>query len=572
MIEFRLSKELLDTKTVFQEQLNMSKRNLLEILDAYYARKKEGSGGDSNEFLQLSSNALLDADWGRMLEQFCSSCKLEGGKHRIWEIIGNPGEVSYRQRQSLQQSIREGDLTLDLTAFQRVESDILWVLGLHGRIDYPLSLLYPTLPLLRKVNHHDIGLTMLHLYKILGAPLMQLSMPVMTLIAPYFFLRRQMGPSLTLKMYTRMLWLIGKLSLKQLLRKLQTRAGLRALSSIVTVLVYLVMHLYSVVNTIEMSLTTVRALRTLKARAQRIRAFLKTVGAGTGAGAAASWRMMSPIGGGNLPDPTKDSDLVFLYKLMQSHQGLAELADRYYAEDAVHAIRARMQQGWTFIETATSLGAPPVSFVGMGHPLLDGDGVRNPVQLDKNIVITGPNAAGKSTYMRAVLLNTLLGVTLGICCAKKGILGPIQAIHTQMRLVDSAGQNSLFEAEVHSCKSLLEGIYRSRPWSLVFLDEPMHSTNALEGASALKGLVERLSQIAGTRCMVTTHYHDVGDLKCVRPLCMEAQQAVGGGGGDFTFSYKLRPGVSRQSIALELLRKAVDDPFIDLAIQHKNRV
>lgn len=56
----------------------------------------------------------------------------------------------------------------------------------------------------------------------------------------------------------------------------------------------------------------------------------------------------------------------------------------------------------------------------MGHPALSPEQQRNPIRLDKNIIVTGPNAAGKSTYTRSILTNQLLAQTLGICYAVWG--------------------------------------------------------------------------------------------------------------------------------------------------------
>ena len=94
--------------------------------------------------------------------------------------------------------------------------------------------------------------------------------------------------------------------------------------------------------------------------------------------------------------------------------------------------------------------------IDMGHIQLDNNQVRNNMSLSKNIIITGPNAAGKTTYIKAIFTNTILSQTLGIACAKYARIKIVHAIGSFIRISDNLGIKSLFEAEVERCNELIK--------------------------------------------------------------------------------------------------------------------
>jgi DNA mismatch repair ATPase MutS len=141
----------------------------------------------------------------------------------------------------------------------------------------------------------------------------------------------------------------------------------------------------------------------------------------------------------------------------------------------------------------------------MGHILLDDKQVRNPLSLNKNIIITGPNAAGKTTYVRSLLTNMLLSQSLGIACASKAIVRPVNVIGTFIRVTDTLGKSSLFEAEAQRCAEIIikAKLAAERGQAGVFfLDEPMHSTPPTEGMN-ISFVFLKLLKRAGFFCLVS---------------------------------------------------------------------
>jgi DNA mismatch repair protein MutS len=218
----------------------------------------------------------------------------------------------------------------------------------------------------------------------------------------------------------------------------------------------------------------------------------------------------------------------------------------------------------------------------MGHISLISSGVaqvRNPASLSKNLIITGPNAAGKSTYVKSILTNIILAQSLGISCAYKAQVTPVHALGSFMRISDELGSKSLFEAEVKRCAELIvqaEKTSAEGKLATYFLDEPMHSTPPIEGSATSKAVIEYIGNLPGIRVLVTTHYHDIitMDSSQFRNISMDAiEEGMEGGTKMYSFPYKIQSGASYKSIALELLEKnKLPSTIVERAISIKNNL
>lgn len=120
-------------------------------------------------------------------------------------------------------------------------------------------------------------------------------------------------------------------------------------------------------------------------------------------------------------------------------------------------------------------------------------------------IITGPNASGKSVYLKMIGLNCLLSHTLGIVFGKETEMPIINRIMIHMGNRDVVGQKSLFEAEVINANEILKGINENEKGLYIF-DELFSSTNPKEGE---KTTINYIKQIAGCEnqiSIISTHY------------------------------------------------------------------
>jgi len=212
------------------------------------------------------------------------------------------------------------------------------------------------------------------------------------------------------------------------------------------------------------------------------------------------------------------------------------------------------------------------------NPLLNNiNQVDNPVNLSKNIIITGPNAGGKTTYIKTILTNIILSHTFGICYSIKSDIVLYDTIYSFMRITDILGSKSYFEVEAEYCSKMIkfaENLNKNNKKGLFLMDEPMHSTPPVEGMSTAYAVAEHLSKLDGIKLLITTHFHKLVILEELYPdkfinISVDAIKKDNG----FYFPYKIKKGHSYQCIAIELLNsKKFPTDVIQSAINMKNKI
>jgi hypothetical protein len=216
---------------------------------------------------------------------------------------------------------------------------------------------------------------------------------------------------------------------------------------------------------------------------------------------------------------------------------------------------------WSFPEVNAPADAG-VTATALTHPLLAADhAVPNDVRVGPPgtvLVITGSNMSGKSTLLRGVGLNVVLGLAGGPVAARAMRIPPIR-VATCMRVEDSlAGGVSYFMAELLRLRRVaeaVEGATTRGEAALYLLDEILQGTNTAERRVAAVHVIERLVR-SGAVGVVTTHDLDLADAAELRAAATEVhfQEQVDEGGESMSFDYLLRPGRATSVNALRLMR------------------
>jgi DNA mismatch repair ATPase MutS len=193
----------------------------------------------------------------------------------------------------------------------------------------------------------------------------------------------------------------------------------------------------------------------------------------------------------------------------------------------------------------------------LGHPLISKtDRVDNEVEIKTTgfSIITGANMAGKSTYLRTVGINLILGMIGAPVCGKGVTLNPVR-LYTSIRTDDSLQKNeSYFYSELKRLKAIIDELKRGTKLFII-LDEILRGTNSKDKHAGSEALLKQLIDLK-TAGIIATHDVALGILEKsfpdhIRNSCFE----VDIDGSELSFDYKLRDGVSKNMNATILMRE-----------------
>ncbi len=195
------------------------------------------------------------------------------------------------------------------------------------------------------------------------------------------------------------------------------------------------------------------------------------------------------------------------------------------------------------------------------HPVVEKLGtepfVPNDALLDTSenrmLIITGPNMAGKSTYLRQVALIVLLAQAGSFVPADAAQIGVVDRIFTRVGAHDDlASGQSTFMVEMNETANILNNVTDR---SLVILDEIGRGTSTYDGLSIAWSVAEYLQQV-GARTLFATHYHHLNDLADRLPGVKNYRAAVKEDGHHIVWLRKIIPGGTDRSYGIQVARLA----------------
>ena len=175
---------------------------------------------------------------------------------------------------------------------------------------------------------------------------------------------------------------------------------------------------------------------------------------------------------------------------------------------------------------------------------------------DRVAIITGPNMAGKSTYMRQVALIVLMAQMGAFVPAASARIGVVDRIFTRIGASDdlSAGQ-STFMVEMTEVADILR---HATKHSLLILDEIGRGTSTFDGMSIARAVLEFCAdkKLLGAKTLFATHYHELTELENTLPGTVNYNIAVKTRGEDIIFLRKILPGGADRSYGIEVAKLA----------------
>jgi len=245
-------------------------------------------------------------------------------------------------------------------------------------------------------------------------------------------------------------------------------------------------------------------------------------------------------------------------KLLQYIPEMQQTAQAVAALDCLLSL-ARVADANGYCKPKINTSDARLNIVEGRHPLVEiylkrDNFITNDVSLDtaenRTMIITGPNMAGKSTFMRQVALITLMAHIGSFVPAKSAVIPIVDKIFTRVGANDDLQFNqSTFMVEMVEVANILNN---ATPRSLIILDEVGRGTSTFDGLSIAWAVMEYVSKHICAKTLFSTHYHELTDLEGrvdgVKNYCVTVKEY----NGSVVFLHKIARGGASKSFGIEV--------------------
>jgi DNA mismatch repair ATPase MutS len=178
---------------------------------------------------------------------------------------------------------------------------------------------------------------------------------------------------------------------------------------------------------------------------------------------------------------------------------------------------------------------------------------------EKTRLITGPNASGKTTYIKSVLINLIFSQQLGLGFYSNAIITPQHQFYCYLTIPDTSGRDSLFQAEARRCLDIINDVESNKEYRhFAIFDELFSGTNTIEAVNTAYKYVDYMSQYNFTS-LITTHFTTLvtkllerksnkNKYNCCFKMNVERNN------NDFMYLYTISRGINKVQGALKVLQ------------------
>ena len=255
----------------------------------------------------------------------------------------------------------------------------------------------------------------------------------------------------------------------------------------------------------------------------------------------------------------------FLYEVYQNEEQLAQVFASIAEMDVYNAIATKMLEGqgtdheFCFAQVMTS-AQPQVASTHFWNVLVPG-AVVNSIKMNQHVILTGPNAGGKTTSIRAILQNIVLAQTYGIAAAEQFSYTQFDILLSYLNISDDLINGySLFASEVKRAKELLEIIKTLQPTQKLFfaLDELFTGTAAEQGEKCAYEFIKKTATFDGTLFIYATHFDKLKDLgkQNIGLMNCKVDAPIKNSDGKLVYPYTLSAGASTVNVAEDMAKEA----------------
>jgi energy-coupling factor transporter ATP-binding protein EcfA2 len=196
--------------------------------------------------------------------------------------------------------------------------------------------------------------------------------------------------------------------------------------------------------------------------------------------------------------------------------------------------------------------------------------VKNTIKLKNNMIITGPNASGKTTILKSTLINIIFTQQFGCGFYDSAKIAPFKYLHCYLNIPDTSGRDSLFQAEARRCKEILDVISANKKDAhFCAFDELYSGTNPEEAETSASAFMLYLQKYKNVSSLLTTHFvkvckklDKVSGIQNCKMLAEKLDNKI-------RYSYKLAKGISEVKGGINILtdmnypKEIIDNTIID---------
>jgi len=187
--------------------------------------------------------------------------------------------------------------------------------------------------------------------------------------------------------------------------------------------------------------------------------------------------------------------------------------------------------------------------------------IANDIAEDHDVMLTGPDKGGKTTAIRAILQNLVLGQSFGFAAAEECEFTMFDVIHSYLNISDDLLNGlSLFASEIKRAQEIIEKSKALQPHEKFFfaLDELFTGTAASEGEKCAYNFIDRIADFEGVQFIYATHFNALKELGATHHRCAnyQADAPTKDAQGKLVYPFTLSKGASNSHVALELAQEA----------------
>ena len=485
-----------------------------------------------------------------------------------------------------------------LVILKELEEDILWILRERNPEELNLiNTVYFTNSYLTMLNNNEDLMTLYSLFTIIFAPVYGIISPIIFFILPYVYLYFFAGVKFSFKTY----FDIFKVSILGGFN-IFSSSGNNNITKYFSVLLSMIIYFQNFANTIKAAKNNNKIINVIHSKLNKLNSFLTTANELFSLTKDLFKHDEVPIFDKSLENDifksepkllTNKGKILVTYRKIEHTDNYTEKYRAYFDYigqiDAYVSIVSLVKEfndndfNICYTRYETNL-KPSIKLTDLWHPYLAKNKSHTQIQCNSiniggdqpnNIILTGPNAGGKSTFIKAISISLLFSHTFGISFSKEAYITPMNLINTYLNIPDCKNKESLFEAEMHRARNHLNLLkdLGEHEFSFIVMDEIFSSTNPEEGISGAYAICNKLAEYNNSMALITTHFsyltklEESGNYKNYKiPIERNADNEI-------VYPYKLEEGASDQHIALELLKKkGFENELVDDAISVCNKL